>query len=307
MTILLEHLPQWSEQLVRDIADGTVTPPAELENAVKSAIESQLKANPERAKVIESALSHDAATCHRMIWDKLGLVSCWADGEARYQAEHLTRLLPHATLQGKGLIATEAFVSFPVIGSDGSQLAIRSHFLEFISESGKIHLAHQLIKGEQYQLVVTTGGGLYRYQLHDLVESCGDLHIRFIGRSANISDHFGEKVSEGHVRAILEALYSERPSFTVLSPEMYEDGTTAYTLFTEKSVSAEQLEAQLSENYHYAYCRRLKQLAHAKVIVVDKNAPERYLAACVKRGQRSGDVKPTILYKHGGLLPDMLD
>jgi hypothetical protein len=307
LTILLDALPVYGEQLVTDMQWGTLNPPAHIAPHITQAILQQLKPMPERAKLIREALALSAPERHRKLWSKLRLVSCWVDGAAAYPAQRLAALLPQARLQGKGLIATEAFVSFPMWGKAGSTLAITSHFLEFISEADDVHLAHELVQGEQYRVVVTTGGGLYRYQLHDLVEALGGLKIRFIGRSANIADMFGEKVSEGHVRVLFEKLFIEMPAFAILSPETYSDGSTAYTLFTSSRVSAELLEQHLSDNYHYAYCRRLNQLAPARVMLVGDEANDAYLRACVARGQRAGDVKVTVLYRHGGLLEFMVN
>lgn len=301
LTILLDCIPQWGEQLASDIENRTLNPPANLSLQLKNAILKQSPANPQRAVIIRQALTFPAPARHRTLWPKLGLVSSWADGAATHHAKRLHDLLPQAHFQGKGLIATEAFISFPLFEKEGTALAITSHFLEFISEADDIHLAHELVKGEKYRVVVTTGGGLYRYQLHDLIESLGGLQIRFIGRSANISDYFGEKISEGHVRTIFKKIFSETPSFATLSPEEYEDGTIAYTLFSTVAVSAEILEQHLKENFHYAYCRRLNQLSHARVFQVTENAHEQYLQACIARGQRSGDVKASLLYRHGGL------
>lgn len=40
------------------------------------------------------------------------MISCWGDANAQAPAEKLAALFPHARVQRKGLIATEAFVCF---------------------------------------------------------------------------------------------------------------------------------------------------------------------------------------------------
>ena len=54
---------------------------------------------------------------------------------------------------------------------------------------------------------MTTGSGLYRYRTGDLVEVGTDGRaIRFIGRTGNVSDLVGEKLSEAQVtRAFAKA------------------------------------------------------------------------------------------------------
>ena len=64
-----------------------------------------------------------------------------------------------------------AIVTIPFAGRH--PLAIGSHFFEFIDANGCARLAHQLERGVDYTVVVTTGGGLYRYRLADRVSVDG--------------------------------------------------------------------------------------------------------------------------------------
>ena len=131
---------------------------------------------PRRAEEIESLLRSlpEDAELHQALWPNLALVSCWTDAAAGYFAGHLARLVPHAEIQPKGLIATEGFVSLPLVGQDGAGLAVRSHFFEFLeSDAAGPRLAQELERGGRYRVVLTTGGGLYRYDLGDEVEVTG--------------------------------------------------------------------------------------------------------------------------------------
>jgi hypothetical protein len=78
--------------------------------------------------------------------------------------------------------------------------------------------------GCHYAVVITTGGGLYRYQLHDLVEVVGYLGtcplLRFVGKEAYVSDWFGEKLNERHVGQVLAELfarYTIQPNFAMVA------------------------------------------------------------------------------------------
>ena len=57
----------------------------------------------------------------------------------------------------------------------------------------------KLRKGNEYEVVVTTSGGLWRYRLGDRVLVDGFVQktpsLRFLGRPGNVSDLFGEKAS----------------------------------------------------------------------------------------------------------------
>lgn len=227
------------------------------------------------------------------LWPRLRVISCWGD------APELARLFPGVTIQPKGLIATEGFVSLPLCGRPGAALAVRSHFYEFIDDLGRPWLAHQLAAGREYSVVLTTGGGLNRYRLYDRVRVTGFEHqcplLSFVGKENNVSDHYGEKVSECQVRAAMDGVQAR---FLMVACE-----GRAYTVYIESDDPADigrRLETALMENVHYRYCRSLGQLDPVRVVRIARNAQSRYLAACRQRGQRLGNVKPVLLQRTGG-------
>jgi hypothetical protein len=234
------------------------------------------------------------------LWPKLRLISCWADAAAAKPARELARLFPQATIQPKGLIATEGFVSLPLCERDGAPLAVRSHFFEFLDDAGQAKLAHELGRGREYSVVLTTSGGLLRYRLHDRVRVTGFENecplLRFIGKENNVSDHFGEKLNELHVQAALESIRLDA-SFAMMAC----DGN-AYTLFVQAVESderllmvAERLDAVLQANIHYRFSRQLGQLEPARVFRIAGRGREVYLEECRRRGQRLGEAKPSVL------------
>lgn len=311
LTLLVRNLNAWGLRLATDIAEGTLTPPTALPPAWSANWAWFNRPDAQRAAEVYTALctSTTPALLHTHLWPNLRLISCWADAQAAWYVPPLAQSFPQAHIQGKGLIATEGFVSIPLVGQTGAALAVRSHFFEFLPpDGGTARLAHELVTGERYAVVLTTAGGLYRYQLHDLVEVSGWQDtcplLRFIGRSNGCVDWFGEKLHEQHVRAALTDLltqYAITPDFVMLTCAENND-QHAYTLLIEADgVSdhmlgqlARDLDAALATNYHYRYCRELGQLAAVRVRrVVDGH--ERYLAATIARGQRAGDIKPPLL------------
>jgi hypothetical protein len=230
------------------------------------------------------------------LWPKLRVISCWGD------APELAAMFPQATIQPKGLIATEGFVSLPLWGRDGAALAVRSHFFEFLDETGKPWLAHELVAGKEYSVVLTTSGGLMRYRLHDRVRVTGFeaecALLKFLGKANNVSDHFGEKVSEQQVQS---ALAGVKARFLMVACE-----GRAYTLYIESDDGddvAHRLESELLGNVHYRYCRELGQLEPVRVFRIARDGQTRYLAACHARGQCLGNVKPLLLQREGGWQP----
>ena len=322
LTLLVSRLPGWWPQLAADIAAGELSAPAGLPADLQAQLVRLNRPDPRRAAEIRAAFQaeSDPGAIHARLWPHLRLISCWTDAQAALYAPELARLFPQARLQGKGLIATEGFVSLPLTGREGAALAIRSHFFEFLEQGenrpGEPVLAHQLEPGGCYTVVMTTGGGLYRYRLHDLVQVVGYWGdcplLRFLGKEAHISDWFGEKLNEHHVQQALAALLADQaiqPTFAMVACDEVA-GRFAYILFIEVNRVTgealrrlgEKLEAALQQNYHYSYCRRLGQLDRVRVFSIDGHALDVYMSTCQAFGQRAGDIKPVALHHRGGWL-----
>lgn len=229
------------------------------------------------------------------VFPYLKLISCWADGSAADDIGSVTKRFPGVYLQPKGLLATECFASFPLIGEEGARLSIYSHFFEFRRLSdGRILTADRLHPGE-FELIVTTGGGLYRYQIGDIVEVLAVYpdappRMRFLRRSGISSDLCGEKLTESFVRNVCRAL-GIAEEFCLLAPE-----GKRYCLYTTAAhVTDDVLDTALCESYHYNYCRQLGQLQKAQVCRVSGNPAQRYLERLTAEGMRLGDIKPAYL------------
>jgi hypothetical protein len=233
----------------------------------------------------------------------LRVISCWTDANAAAPAANLAKLFPRARIQGKGLIATEGFISFPMSGNDGTALAIRSHFLEFIPLGSETPLlADQLDAGQQYAVVISTGGGLYRYQLDDVIEVVGRTGqcplIRFVGRQGLISDWFGEKLNEAFVAGVLRESLVE-PRFAMLACDT---DIPAYVLYIDGEIpdnAALEIDTCLRRAFHYDYARFLGQLKPLRICRVPR-AAEIYQQFCMRSGQKAGDIKPLALDRRNG-------
>jgi len=261
----------------------------------------RLGMSPRRRREVEAV---DPARPHT-IWPRLRLISCWSDAHARGAADALARCFPGVAVQPKGLLATEAFVSLPFAGRH--PLAVCSHVLEFLRDDGRVVLAHELREGEACEVIVTTGGGLWRYRLGDRVVVDGFVgrtpSVRFLGRAGQVSDRRGEKLSEAFVASVLRAVFAAPPVFVLLAPEEDVDGVR-YVLFIEAETVADDTARRLDEglraNPHYAWCRDLGQLGPPRVACVARGAFAVFAAHGIARGRRLGDIKPTPLSDEAG-------
>ncbi len=334
LEIVLERMGDWSEQLVADIETGQLTGAADLDADALRSCQQRLKPGRGRAAELRSIFGAwqgksprqrdgRGLTLYEALWPRLKVISCWADASSEGPARRLKDIFPHVEIQPKGLLSTEGFTSFPMGGMESAVLSTRSHFFEFIEPAergGAARLAHELSCGSRYEVVMTTGGGLYRYRTHDVVEVTGAWGrtpmVRFVGRADMVSDLFGEKLAEAHVRSVVEATLRRNripADFWMVAPECTEGKPGFYTLFIQTAEgeggpqgaralaqAAEEIEADLRANPQYEHCIRLGQLLPLRVFAIAERAAEDYLSACVASGQRLGNVKPPALHLRTG-------
>lgn len=252
--------------------------------------------------------SASAAELTSSIWPALAGISCWTDASAAAYVPQLSELFPTIEIFSKGLISTEGCISIPILDSPGNALALRSHFLEFLpADSDSTLRVEQLQIGELYRVVLTTGGGLYRYQTGDWIEVVGFQErcplVRFRGRAA-LADLVGEKLAEPFVQDALNRLARSeemRFPFALLIPDAVSRTYRIYLRTTRtdqhtRALLACRIDSLLSENPYYLQARQLGQLASPQVYC-DSSQRFEYLhrELCIVGGTRAGSVKPIVL------------
>ncbi len=319
LTVLLDRFTEWGGSIVADIESGTVNLPIKGDQAVAEKLKAKTFPDPKRASEIRTRTSVSGRKMEwTLLWPKLRVISCWADGSSENYLPGLQSRFPTVSIQPKGLLSTEGIVSFPLCDEPGAVPSIRSHFYEFL-EVGTSAVPKLLIELEVdgiYEVVLTTSGGLYRYRTSDLVEVVdirrGIPRLRFVGRIGNVSDLFGEKLHEEQIIEAMSAItvrQRSRLSFWMVAPDKECSGETHYTLFIKPADPdgtdgcreiADELERSLLVNPHYKYARELGQLSSLRAVLVEEDYLRRYTEGCVQLGQRLGDVKLTFLRKEFG-------
>ncbi len=268
---------------------------------------------PARRDEINRGLDREGALVGEAIWPQLHCISCWMDGIAGEFAAPLRRWFPRTPFQAKGLLATEGVVSFPYGDERGGVVAVTSHFLEFVDLDKPDRtplLAHELRTNGQYSPILSTGGGLYRYQLKDVVECVGHQMatplIRFVGKLDNVSDTCGEKINARQVeKGLAEATRTLGITCDVaLLAPVWPNGTSApihYCLFVDAETDdttlaklAVLVEDELLQGHAFRYARDLGQLGPMHFARI-RGGPAVVQDTLVRAGRRAGDIKPTHL------------
>jgi GH3 auxin-responsive promoter len=302
LTILLRLMREMWPRLLDDLEQGGVAAHLKIPEAIRAELGKMLRPEPRRAAELRR-LDVASPALFQKIWPRLQVISCWREGQVDREISELTEAFPGVLIQGKGLLATEGVVSIPLGRKQEHVCAVTSHVIEFQDDMGEVHSAWDLTPGQTYRIILTTAGGLYRYQLNDRVEVTGFYHtapcLRFVGRAGVVSDCVGEKLHLEQVEASIERLkqqFQEASCFMVLVPSS-EGNMRRYTLLVEASdgrsfaAMAEVLETELRKNYHYAHARELGQLQHVAIKPLAPDAQARYRDFMIGKGACAGTVK----------------
>ncbi|PIQ24717.1 GH3 auxin-responsive promoter [bacterium (Candidatus Blackallbacteria) CG17_big_fil_post_rev_8_21_14_2_50_48_46] len=231
----------------------------------------------------------------QILFPTLKLISCWGAQNARTGFEELKRLFPHCHVQEKGLLATEAPISFPSEKYHLFLPLLTQVFFEFLDHTGQILLLDQIQIGQSYELIISQKSGLLRYRLGDRVRVVGKALntpcFEFLGRDQAISDLVGEKLNEDYLAQIAQSLWPAL--YLCLVPDSALPG---YTLFSNAPLNIQAFEAELMRSPHYCNARQLQQLKPLQAVVVPDLSEKLKRFFSQERGLKWGDVKDRYLY-----------
>jgi hypothetical protein len=308
----LSLLSVWSPTFLASLLRPLFSP-ADAQSARElAALESDLPMA--RARALRRAVA--AGDCGTL-WPRLAAVSCWLDGPSHIYAQALRERFPGAQWLAKGLFATEGVVSIPYGTQAGCALAIGSHYLEFLFDDGRVCDVSGLAPGDEAQVLMTTGGGLYRYALGDRVRVTGmsarTPRVAFLGRATSSSDLVGEKLDEAIVSEALQPVFARGATACVVPDQLAQ--VPNYVLLVagvddEQALElAREVEQTLERVFHYGHARRIGQLGALGVRCVGPAASalgERLQLAAESCGLRAGDVKASALVSRPALAQMLL-
>jgi hypothetical protein len=203
--------------LIRDLHNGTIDPKWAVGADVRDAIRRQTRRPRRRAaKRLEAIVERTGRLLPRDYWPNLQFIANWTGGTMGAHLHHYPEYFGEKPVRDVGLIASEGRFTIPIEdNTPAGILDIQHHYFEFIpeeqgdAESPETVEATELIEGRRYFILPTTGGGLYRYHIHDLVE-CVGYHgqapvLVFLNKGAHFSSLAGEKLSEFQVVAAVKS------------------------------------------------------------------------------------------------------
>lgn len=283
MVALARFGDEHKDDLIRDIAEGTIHPDFPVPEAVWQAEHKRLLPNPARAKALEGIVGRTGHLRPKDVWPNLGMLGNWTGGSVGAYLRHYPEYFGTPSIRDIGLIASEGRMTIPIENNTpGGILELTSSYFEFVpvdeihSPQPTVLESHELEEGRDYYILLTTSSGFYRYNIYDVVRCIG-WHGRtpilaFLNKGSQIANITGEKVSEYQAARSVErslARLEMRLTAFCLAP-CWDDDEPFYGLFVEDSDFtrpelaerlAEQVDAHLSqENTEYAEKRRTRRL-----------------------------------------------
>jgi hypothetical protein len=251
-----------SESLVRDIHDGTLS--CDVTDDVRAALAGSFaRRAPERARELARLASQHGRLLPRDAWPNLSVMAVWTGGSVGVFLPQLAELYGLTAVRDHGLSASEGRMTIPLAdGTSAGILDFYHHYFEFIpveehqSATPIVLEAHELEPGCDYFIVMTTSGGLYRYDIHDVVRCVGYEGeaplLEFLNKGKSFSNLTGEKLSEHQViRAVEQSFLDLRLPIDVFTLAPVMESQPRYVLLVERRVhqgQVAQLAAQLQEN-----------------------------------------------------------
>ncbi|KAG9312552.1 GH3 auxin-responsive promoter [Chiua virens] len=177
---MMRHLDSEFDMIVDCIANGTI-PDLDGVDEVRHYLESSMLPDPERAAELRrlGRPSSRPGWCS-LAWPNLRSITCIASGIFALSVPLARSFLgSNIRIRARGYGSTEAWIGSPYNPLEPNQFkSTDKNVIEFldVNKSSRISSLAQLWQvesGKQYEVVVTTGDGLWRYRLGDVVEIAG--------------------------------------------------------------------------------------------------------------------------------------
>lgn len=313
IVILCEKIAKYKEKIIEDIAAGALSKDMDIPENIRAGIEKSLRPNPKKAEALRRILSEKAELLPKDFWPNLELIECWKAGAMRLYLKELARYFGDTPVRDLGCLSTEARSSIPMSDKGAAGvLAIGTNFYEFLpvedicKKEKRFLLCDQVERGKEYFIIITTPGGLYRYNIDDIITVDGFFNrtpmIEFVQKGLSASSLAGEKLYGSQVSEAINKAADRNKSlieFFLTVPERKFPPNYAFLVEFEtlpppggeKALLLSLEEELCGQNAEYMDKRRQGLLGPPVLKIVQKGSFEKYRAARIKEGAHDSQFK----------------
>jgi sterol desaturase/sphingolipid hydroxylase (fatty acid hydroxylase superfamily) len=317
--LLSELAHQYRDELLIGIETGQWPVERSLPPGVVGAVLSRLRPDRERAAELRELFAIRERPAIRDLWPHVALIATWTGGNCRIPLQTVKQQLPdHAMIMDLGLLASECRVTLTVEADTASGLPVfTDYFFEFVERARrddgqpKFLTLAELEVGKEYYIFVTTTGGLYRYDMNDIVTVTGHRHsvplIEFLQKGRGVTNITGEKLYEKQVIQATADTATQCsltiPFFVMLADREASCYEFYFELGGDAAPDLDELSRLIDENLcrqneEYKQKRASQRLKSLRVWRLRSGTATSFRAHMVKRGQREGQFKvQCLVYK----------
>jgi hypothetical protein len=275
---MCELADKHADSLLRDVADGTLSRDLDIEPRIRAVIEKRCRPERSRARDLEAARRRRGGKLLPAdYWMRLALIGCWKGGTVgSYIQQFPDWFQPGGEapvpVRDWGYLSSEARGSIP-LSDEGSAgpLTVATNVYEFVEadelevnpdkpSAWTFHGVDSLELGREYYVFITTTGGLYRYDINDVIQVVGEHHrtpaIVFQRKGRGMTSITGEKMS---VNQVIQAVENACQELDVQVNHFKAEADSKDRRYVFK-VEAPEMEADRGRRFLAALERKLKEL-----------------------------------------------
>lgn len=306
----LAYLRSHWEVIVNDIEKGVISESIDINPELRKKLVKLVKPMPERAAYLRKQFEQGFDdTLLKRLWPNLTMISSIGNASFKPAADYVRAVAGDVRFDFSIYGASEGLVAACYeLENTNMQLLTDSCFYEFIpagEENGEVLTLSQLEAGKQYEILITTQAGLYRYHLKDVVEVKGFRNktplISFVYRKGQYFNIAGEKFSEEDARTSIE-MFNKAHGISVNDWLFYQDDSVVpsrYALVVESDAPIDwdgcidELENIMGKcNKRYPSQR---EKAFISRMIIQKQQPgthEAWAQQCIALGASAAQIKP---------------
>jgi len=296
--------------LAADLAQSGSRLLARLPPRLAQHVGSVLKSSPRQARVLAAAGTRGPLPLAEL-WPQLRAVMTWLGAGCTTAAEHIRTLLPNRVrMIDAGYVASEVRGTVVIDAERNLALPLLEDvFFEFVTDEAwnagerDTLLLHELEQGQTYRVLVTTRGGLVRYDMNDIVRVTGLVGrtptLEFVRKGRGVTNITGEKVAEDQVNLAMAKVTAAAGVSVPFYVVVADAAAAGYCAYVEGDAAAgivvalaTALDAKLATlNIEYGTKRASGRLRPLRVVALRSGASRAYREHCVRKGQRESQFK----------------
>lgn len=320
---LLRLLETQKSMLILDIRKGTINRKLNIDDDIRTKLNSYLSPNAGRADELELEFSKGLQGICKRIWPNLLYLACVTGATFSIYDEMVNYYTGYLPIYSTAYAATEGtFGINPYVSNIKYVIIPDTVFYEFIplDEGGvdKTYCINELKIGNKYEIVVTNFSGLYRYKMGDVIKVVGFFNsspeVEFLYRKNQVLNMVSEKTTEEHLKYSIEntmkQLSLDLIDYTTISDNSVSPGR--YTFYIElknntscsSKVIEQCLDVELQKaNLAYSRFRNGNRLSSLKVVLVKKDTFKNIKKFLLSKGISNNQIKiPRVITTNKDLL-----